>query len=125
MWPAGGDGSAAPLPRQGSAPTQAVITVERRAGSALITVIGEIDLANAETAEQQILQGITGDPTTVTVDLTGLQFIDSAGLWILFRLGAALTTAKITGEIVVAPDGPVRRMVDTAGITAAIPVRTL
>jgi anti-sigma B factor antagonist len=124
MRPAGGDGSAAPDPGRGPGPTQAVVTIECRDGATLITITGEIDLANAETAEQQILQGTGGEPTAVTVDLTGLHYIDSAGLWILFRLGTSLTTAQIPGEVIVSTDGPVRRMVETAGVTAAIPVRT-
>jgi anti-anti-sigma factor len=123
MRPAGGDGSAAPLSGQGPAPTQAVVTVERRDDAALITVTGEIDLANADTAERQILQGVADELTRVTVDLTGLHFIDSAGLWILFRLGTSLTTANIAGEVVIPAGGPVRRMVETAGVNAAIPVR--
>jgi anti-anti-sigma factor len=90
----------------------------------VITVSGEIDIANAESAEQQIMQAIAGEPTTVTLDLTGLHYIDSAGLWILLRLGPSLTTANIAGEVVIPADGPVRRMVETAGVSAAIAVRT-
>jgi anti-anti-sigma factor len=124
MWPAGGDGSAAPLPGQLPDETRAAVTVERRDSTAVITVTGEIDIANAEAAEQQIMRGIAGEPTTVTLDLTGLHYIDSAGLWILFRLGTSLMTADIAGEVVIPADGPVRRMVETAGVSAAIAVRT-
>ena len=124
MWLAGGDGSAAPLPGQLPAATRAVVTAQRRDDAAVITVSGEIDIANAESAEQQIMQAIAGEPTTVTLDLTGLHYIDSAGLWILLRLGPSLTTANIAGEVVIPADGPVRRMVETAGVSAAIAVRT-
>ena len=123
MRPVGGEGSATPAPDQGQAATQALVTVERRPDAALISVTGEIDLANAKTTEQQILQGVGDGLSSVTLDLTGLRYIDSAGLWILFRLGTALATAGIAGEVVVPADGPIRRMVDTAGV-AAVPVRT-
>ena len=123
MRPMGGDGAATPVPDQGRAATQALVTVESRPDPALISVTGEIDLANAEITEQQILQGIDDELSTVTLDLTGLRYIDSAGLWILFRLGTALTTAGIAGEVVVPADGPIRRMVDTAGVAAVLPVR--
>ena len=91
--------------------------------TAHIAVSGELDLANAKAVEQQILRGVGGEPTAVTLDLTGLRYIDSAGLWILFRLGTHLATAKIAGEVVVPADGPVWRMVETAGVADAIPVR--
>ena len=123
ILPAGGDGSAAPGPAEGPTETHAVVVVDRSDGAARITVTGEVDLANAETVEQQILRGVGDDPTAVTVDLTGLDYIDSAGLWILFRLGSRLSAARIAGELLVPADGPVLRMIETAGVAAAIPVR--
>jgi anti-anti-sigma factor len=122
--PVGGDGSAAPPPSQGPAETRADVVAERRGEAALVTITGEIDISNADIVEQQILESTTGGPASVRVDLTGLDYIDSAGLWILFRLGGSLTAAGIAGEVVVPVDGPVRRMVETAGVSAAIPVRT-
>ena len=121
--PAGGDGSSAPWSTPRPAATQAAVTVERRSDSVLVAITGEIDLANSDTVEQEIAEGLGDGVRTVTVDLTGLDYIDSAGLWILFRLAASLTAAGITGEVVVAGDGAVRRMVETAGVSAAIAVR--
>ena len=65
----------------------------------MITVTGEIDIANAETAERRSCRPSQANPPAVTLDLTGLHYIDSAGLWILFRLGTSLTTADIAGEV--------------------------
>ena len=123
ILPSGGDGSAAPRPDEGPAATLAVVDVDRGDDAARIVVTGEIDMSNAETVEQQILRGVGGGLGTVTLDLTGLRYIDSAGLWILFRLATHLTTAKIDGEVLVPAEGPVWRMVETAGDDAAITVR--
>ncbi len=123
MLPSGGDGSAAPRAENGPAATHAVVVVDRSGEAARIVVTGELDLANAEIVEREILGGVGGELGAVTLDLTGLRYIDSAGLWILFRLGARLRTAKIAGEVLVPADGPVWRMVETAGVAAAIAVR--
>jgi anti-anti-sigma factor len=123
ILPAGGDGWVAPGRDDGPAATQATVVVDRSDGTAHIAVSGELDLANAKAVEQQILRGVGDGTTAVTLDLTGLRYIDSAGLWILFRLGTRLAAAKIAGEVVVPADGPVWRMVETAGVAAAIPVR--
>jgi anti-anti-sigma factor len=123
ILPSGSDGSAAPRAENGPAATQAVVIVDRSDEATRIVVTGELDLANAEIVEQQILRGVGGEPAAVTLDLTGLRYIDSAGLWILFRLGTRLRTAKIAGEVLVPADGPVWRMVETAGVAAAIAVR--
>jgi anti-anti-sigma factor len=123
ILPSGSDGSAAPRAGDGPATTHAVVEVDRSGGTARIVVTGELDLANAEIVEQQILRGVGDELAAVTLDLTGLRYIDSAGLWILFRLGARLRTAEIDGEVLVPADGPVWRMVETAGVAAAIAVR--
>ena len=123
ILPAGGDGWAAPRPGEGPATTQATVVVDRRDDAAHITVTGELDMANAATVEQEILEAVGGELTAVTLDLTELGYIDSAGLWILFRLGTHLTREKIAGEVLVPAEGPVWRMVETAGVAAAIPVR--
>jgi anti-sigma B factor antagonist/stage II sporulation protein AA (anti-sigma F factor antagonist) len=123
ILPSGSDGSAAPGPADGPAATQAVVAVDRSDGAVRIVVTGEVDLANAAVVEQQILEGVAGEHAAVTLDLTGLRYIDSAGLWILFRLGTRLRTAGIAGEVLVPAQGPVWRMVETAGVSAAIPVR--
>jgi len=123
ILPVGGDGWAAPGPGEGPSTTQAAVVVDRRGDTAHIVVTGEVDLANAKAVEQQILRGVGDGLTAVTLDLTGLRYIDSAGLWILFRLGRHLTAASIVGEVLVPADGPVSRMVETAGVAAAIAVR--
>ena len=123
MRPAGGDGSAAPRPDPVPV-IPAVVTVNHHGTAARITVTGEVDLSNAATVEQQILNGFTDTLASVTLDLTGLRYIDSAGLWILFRLATHLATTKIVGELLVPTDGPVRRMIDTAGVAAALPCAT-
>lgn len=123
ILPSGSDGSATPRAGDGPAATEAVVTVERGDEAARIVVTGELDLANAEIVEQQILRSLGGELAAVTLDLTGLRYIDSAGLWILFRLGTHLRTAKIAGEVLVPAEGPVWRMVETAGVATAITVR--
>jgi anti-anti-sigma factor len=120
--PVGGDGGAAPR-RDVPPATDAVVTVVTGGDTVTVTVAGEIDMANAAAVEQQILRAVASELRAVTVDLTGLRYIDSAGLWVLFRLGVHLSAAGISGELVVAAEGPVRRMVETAGVAAAIPVR--
>jgi anti-anti-sigma factor len=123
ILPVGGDGWAAPGSGGGPSTTKAAVVVDRGDDTALIVVTGEIDLANAKAVEQQILRGVSDGLTAVTLDLTGLAYIDSAGLWVLFRLGGHLTAAGIVGEVLVPADGPVSRMVETAGVAAAITVR--
>jgi anti-anti-sigma factor len=104
--------------------TQACIAVERvREDAVSIVVGGEIDLANAAAVKRQIVEAISNQLTEVTLDLTTLIYIDSAGLRVLFTLGTRLETLQIALELLVPTESPIRRMIELSGIAAAIPVR--
>jgi len=69
------------------------------ADTARIALFGEIDMANADEVEQQILGTIGNQLTAVTIDLGGLEYIDSAGLRVLFTLGSRLDVLQIALRI--------------------------
>jgi anti-anti-sigma factor len=92
------------------------------ADTARIALFGEIDMANADEVEQQILGAIGNQLTAVTIDLSGLEYIDSAGLRVLFTLGSRLDVLQIALRIVVPTGSSIRRVIDLSGMAAAIPV---
>jgi anti-anti-sigma factor len=105
--------------------TLATVEVEATGdGTVRIAVAGEIDLVNVASVEEQIAEAITNQLTAVTLDLTGLEYIDSAGLRVLFTLASRLETRQIAIELVVAPRSSVRRLVDLSGLATAMPVRS-
>ncbi|GGL62559.1 anti-anti-sigma factor [Streptomyces fumigatiscleroticus] len=62
-------------------PTPLTLTPGRRDdGSALLTVVGEIDMSNTGAFAEAL--GATRGP--LVVDLTGVEYLDSAGLGVLF-----------------------------------------
>ena len=104
--------------------TEAHLAVELvREDAVRIVVGGEIDLANASAVERQIVEAISNQLTEVTLDLTALAYIDSAGLRVLFTLGTRLETLQIALELLVPAESPIRKMIELSGVAAAIPVR--
>ena len=105
--------------------TEASVTVDSVRDDALaIAVSGEIDMSNAPTVERQILEAIPNDLAEVTVDLSALDYIDSAGLRLLFTVGTRLKTLQIDLVLVVPTDSSVRRMIDLAGLAGLIPIQS-
>jgi len=103
--------------------TDASMTVGHdRADTARIALFGEIDMANADEVEQQILGAIGNQLTAVTIDLSGLEYIDSAGLRVLFTLGSRLDILQIALRLVVPTGSSIRRVIDLSGIAATISV---
>jgi anti-anti-sigma factor len=81
-----------------------------------IAVSGEIDLANVDTFEAELLGAISNQLADVVVDLREVSYLDSAGLRVLFQLGAQLETLQIGLRLVVPQDSAVRRVVDLSGL---------
>ncbi len=103
--------------------TDASLTVGHdSADTVRIAVYGEIDMANADEVEHQILGAISNQLTAVTIDLSGLEYIDSAGIRVLFTLGNRLDILQIVLQLVVPVGSSIRRVIDLSGMAAAIPV---
>ncbi|MFH9552993.1 STAS domain-containing protein [Streptomyces sp. NPDC017435] len=100
--------------------TQLTLTPGRTAdGSTLLTVAGEIDMSNSAS----LADAIEGAPAPLVVDLTDVEYLDSAGINVLFAhaerieliapplLRPVLTVSGLTRLVTVRPprpdDGPV------------------
>lgn len=61
--------------------TPLTLTPHRRSdGTALLTVVGEIDMSNSE-AFAEAIEAVQGP---LVIDLTGVEYLDSAALTVLF-----------------------------------------
>lgn len=89
-------------------------------GELALALSGELDMVNAATVQQELLDAITNQPTAVRLDLSELTFMDSAGLRILFALADRLETLQITLDVVVAPGSVPRRAMELAGFPVRV-----
>ncbi|MGW1770242.1 STAS domain-containing protein [Streptomyces sp. NPDC002104] len=61
--------------------TPLTLTLGRRPdGAALLTAVGEIDMSNT----QELAAALAGTVGPLVLDLTGVEYLDSAGLSVLF-----------------------------------------
>lgn len=103
--------------------TAARVETSTANGSMRIALSGEIDLANAAAVEEEIREAVSHQPTTVSVDLTELTYMDSAGVRILFALASRLQALRIVLELIVPPDSPTRRLVELSGFESLAALR--
>ncbi len=80
----------------------------------VVTLAGELDLANASLLQKE-LDGITRGGGAVVIDLSGLRFIDSSGLHVLLRAERQLRAAGGQLVLVHAPSA-VRRVFELTGL---------
>ena len=85
-------------------------------GALLVTASGELDLAAAPRLATVLSIATAGAEPTVVLDLTAVDFIDSTALGAIMH---ASTEAEATGKrmLVVALDGPVRRLLEITNLT--------
>ena len=92
-------------------------------GSLRVAVSGEIDLANAAAVEDEIDAAVSDRLRAVSVDLTDLTYLDSAGIRMLFTLASRLQALRIMLELVVPFDSPTRRLIELSGFESLATLR--
>jgi anti-sigma B factor antagonist len=91
-------------------------------GSPVLALRGELDFGSA-TVLRHAVDGLVrpADPGLV-LDLTAVDYVDSAGLHLLVQLADSLVAHRQQLQLVLLPESPVRRVVHIAGLDAMLPL---
>ncbi|GAB4529311.1 MAG: hypothetical protein Kow0063_06270 [Anaerolineae bacterium] len=76
---------------------------------ATVALVGRLDAGNAQTLKESLEQLINGGLTRLVIDLTGVPFIDSAGLSVL--VSALKATRRLGGQVILSGVQPQARTV--------------
>ena len=91
-------------------------------GDVLVAAIdGEIDASNTAEIAQQLRSPLTNRSMALVVDLSPTSYLDSAGINLLFELGADLAERQQQLHLVVPPAAPMAHAIAITGLDAAIP----
>ena len=82
------------------------VVVRRRRDSCVATISGEIDMSNADEIRTVLEDRLVEDATMYVIDLTATQYLDSAGLRMLFTIAERLRVHAAGGCIWSYPKGP-------------------
>lgn len=89
--------------------------------NAVVTMPTEIDLTNSASLDDLLAGVAAQSPATITVDLTGTSFCDSAGINVLVR--AHHLAAGNGGELRIAlGESPVARIIQLVGLDQIMPI---
>jgi anti-anti-sigma factor len=98
----------------------AYVSVETRGDVAVVRLEGEIDLSNAEEVRQSILDASSA--AGMAIDLSGIAYLDSAGVRLLFEVARALGRRDTRLRLAVSEGSSVRRILDVARVEAIVPI---
>ena len=94
---------AMPSRHDAAATDQLVITSSRGADAIVISLRAELDLASSASLERELRAAELGGPGRLSIDLGGLEFIDSTGLHVLLL---AQQRARASGRRLSLRHGP-------------------
>jgi anti-sigma B factor antagonist len=91
-------------------------------GVEMVRVIGEIDLSNATLVGDAIGAAIP-DLREVILDLSETEYLDSAGLAMLFRLAQRLNYNRQELQLLVPTDAPIRAVISLTKLDQVVSVK--
>jgi anti-anti-sigma factor len=86
-------------------------------GSFLVaSVAGEIDLSNAEQVGSEIIDGTPESARGVVLDLSGVEFLDSVGIYVIYGVRESLQARNQSLTLAIPPASPVRATLEVVGL---------
>ena len=83
---------------------------------------GEVDLANARSVRDRLLEAVPNTATGLVLDLTATQHLDSSGVRVLFELAERLENRRQKLEIVIPDEAPIKRVLLLTEIDRVVPL---
>lgn len=92
------------------------ITIQTQQGAAIVTLSGEIDHHGARAMMRELEEAISASlPRRLTLDLSGVSFMDSSGIALLLRVHRHVSQYGGTMRVTAIP-AQSRRVLDAAGV---------
>lgn len=98
------------------------VTEERRGGTVIAHVRGEVDASNAGWLGARLRALMTNQSDALAIDLTETTYLDSAGIALIFALVEELATHQQHLHLVIPEGAPTARMLAFAGVESAVQV---
>ena len=83
---------------------------------------GEVDLSNADSVTERLVDAMPNSATALVLDLSGTQYLDSSGVRMLFELAQRLRNRGQDLELVVPDDSNVKRVLLLTEVERVVPM---
>jgi anti-sigma B factor antagonist len=88
--------------------------IDRRDGSVVVALAGELDLYNAHVVRDALLECCSEEPPRLVIDLSGVKFIDSTALGVLIEARTRMPNRR--AFLLAAPGLETRRALEVSGL---------
>ena len=98
----------------------AQLHLDDESGITIAKIEGEIDLSNAAELEMAISHAVANEALGLVVDLARVEYLDSAGVSLLFNLARRMSRRQQEFAVVVPAEAHVREILSLSGATGAL-----
>ena len=102
--------------------TLARLTDEWHEGVGVARLDGEIDASNVDDIGDRLRSMVSNRSYALIVDLSGIGYLDSAGINLLFAVGEEMRGRQQQLHVVLNEDSPLTRMVSLTGLDKSLPM---
>lgn len=95
------------------------VAFDRDGATTIATISGDVDMANSASLAAAVTAGIDAESTALVLDLSGVRYLDSAGVQLLFDLARRLDAARRRFGVVVGESSPIRAVLKIAHVDEA------
>lgn len=92
-------------------PAPLTVSVAGDAAGPVISIAGELDLSNVDRLGTTIADALQPETNHITLDVSGLRFMDSSGIALLVR-----TQARVGSLTLRQPSAIIRRLIESTGL---------
>ena len=96
------------------------LTTETVDGTVVVRVSGEVDMSNTSSIEETVGVAVPNNAHAMVLDLTGVTYLDSAGIRLLYHLESRLATHQQRLVVVVPPGSVLMRTLRAAGVIGTL-----
>lgn len=96
------------------------LAVERRDAVVVARVDGEIDMSNAGEIGRALAGAVPNGAAGLVVDLSGVDYLDSAGVRLVFQLAERLRLGQQALRLVVPSGAPILEVLELTGVPAHV-----
>jgi anti-anti-sigma factor len=98
------------------------VDIQERGDIVVARVTGELDIAGASATGESLGEAVPTSARALVVDFSGLEFIDSSGVAMLFALARRLGNRRQELRVVARSGEPVHRVLEIVEFERAAPV---
>ena len=91
------------------------VQITQAPGALIATLVGEVDMSNAEDLGATVIGATPNGARGVVLDLSGVDYLDSAGIYVIYGMRASLQARGQTLVLVIPARSPVHDALRLSG----------